>query len=387
MTESNRVQDDAQYMARLIIHGMEAGYTLEDERFKRLVAAAMVLEDRASGALDQAASLFERKDYGRAAEVLTDVIDEGERYFAQHPKSLAEEAYGLTLARLYNSRAAVRAGEASACGGSRASLQQALSDVNKAISYPSMYYRDYAPDFYSETSQLSDLVNSMLKQTLTASDNTKMIAEARKLETAVGDIKSRLMREDKEGNPYVATSTATYGIEVIEAFFNRYREELTRDPRIKAVFGSYLVTFYATRGRMRFLAGTSGASDRQQLLKDASTDIEQALNFPASYYNNPDLKPSLNEFQSEIREAQKEKNGCFIATAAYGSPLAPEIVVLQCFREARLRPHRTGRWMISVYERYSPPLADTMAPHPTVRLWVRRLLLTPAVFAVRRWFS
>ncbi len=112
----------------------------------------------------------------------------------------------------------------------------------------------------------------------------------------------------------------------------------------------------------------------------------QTLSYPASYFNNPQLKPQLRELQSSIREAQNKKDGCFIATAAYGSPLAPEIVVLQRFRETQLRPYRTGRWMIGVYERYSPPLADAIAPHPTARLWVRRLLLAPVITAIQRWF-
>jgi hypothetical protein len=49
---------------------------------------------------------------------------------------------------------------------------------------------------------------------------------------------------------------------------------------------------------------------------------------------------------------------CFIATAAYGSALAPQVVTLRAFRDDRLRQSRLGRWMIDVYERCSPPLAD-----------------------------
>lgn len=362
----------AEQMARLMIHGMETGYTLQDERFQRLVAAAMVLETRANGALDQAGTLFEREAYGQAVEALTDVIDEGERYFAQHPQVLAEEAYGFTLARLYNSRAAVRAGEASASGGSKASLQQALSDVNKALSYPSKYYKDFAPDFYSETSQARDLVNSMLT---TRSDSDTMKKETPRFAQVVHDFQTQLAREDEAGLYHQAILTATRGIEAIELFFSRHKEALALRPEFEASIGAELVTFYGMRGLQR---------TRLNLWKDAHKDVEQALSYPATYYKNPDVKLQLQELQSNI---QKADGGCFIATAAYGSPLAPEIVVLQRFREARLRPHRSGRWLISVYERYSPPLADTMAPHPTVRLWVRRLLLTPAVFAVRRWFS
>lgn len=92
-----------------------------------------------------------------------------------------------------------------------------------------------------------------------------------------------------------------------------------------------------------------------------------------------------NAVSKTVVEAMK--SGCFIATAAYGSHLAPEITVLQRFRETRLRPSPTGRRLISNYERYSPPLADAIAPHPFARRWVRRLILTPAIYVVQRWFS
>jgi hypothetical protein len=58
---------------------------------------------------------------------------------------------------------------------------------------------------------------------------------------------------------------------------------------------------------------------------------------------------------AEIAEDKK----CFIAATAYGSSLAPEVVVLRRLRDTRMRGNRLGRWAIRVYERYSPPL-DTM---------------------------
>lgn len=91
-----------------------------------------------------------------------------------------------------------------------------------------------------------------------------------------------------------------------------------------------------------------------------------------------------NAVSKTVVEAMK--SGCFIATAVYGSPLAPEIITLQRFRETQLRPQPLGRWLIAVYERLSPPLADAIAPHPTARLWVRRLLLAPVLTAIQRWF-
>ena len=79
-----------------------------------------------------------------------------------------------------------------------------------------------------------------------------------------------------------------------------------------------------------------------------------------------------------------QESGCFIATATYGSALAPEVVVLQQFRDARLRQHGVGRGMIKFYERYSPPLADWIAVRPRARRWVQRFVLSPLIWLVKR---
>lgn len=79
-----------------------------------------------------------------------------------------------------------------------------------------------------------------------------------------------------------------------------------------------------------------------------------------------------------------QESGCFIATATYGSALAPEVVVLQQFRDTRLRQHGLGRGIIKFYERYSPPLADWIADRPQARRWMQRFVLSPLIQLVRR---
>ena len=76
---------------------------------------------------------------------------------------------------------------------------------------------------------------------------------------------------------------------------------------------------------------------------------------------------------------------CFIATAAYGSSVAPEVATLRRFRDTRLRRDRLGRWALCIYERYSPPLADWIAERPAVRFWVQRLVLSPVLWVAHRW--
>jgi len=70
--------------------------------------------------------------------------------------------------------------------------------------------------------------------------------------------------------------------------------------------------------------------------------------------------------------------GCFIATAAYGTPMAPEIQILREFRDGYLLTNPLGQAFVDFYYRFSPPLAEFITEHPGLKPIVRAGLV-PAV--------
>jgi uncharacterized repeat protein (TIGR02543 family) len=80
---------------------------------------------------------------------------------------------------------------------------------------------------------------------------------------------------------------------------------------------------------------------------------------------------------SKIGETDKSfwEMECFIATAAYGSPLHPHVQVLRDFRDRYLMPHKLGRKLVSCYYKYSPHVAKTIAKHRILKVVVRYYLL------------
>jgi hypothetical protein len=69
---------------------------------------------------------------------------------------------------------------------------------------------------------------------------------------------------------------------------------------------------------------------------------------------------------------------CFIATAAYGTPMAEEIQILREFRDEFLLTNPVGEAFVEFYYRISPPIAEFITEHPGLKPMIRAGLL-PAI--------
>ena len=62
---------------------------------------------------------------------------------------------------------------------------------------------------------------------------------------------------------------------------------------------------------------------------------------------------------------------CFVATAAYDSPLHPHVGILRDFRDIYLLPSRLGRTLVDLYYKYSPSAAELITKNIALRIVVR----------------
>lgn len=94
------------------------------------------------------------------------------------------------------------------------------------------------------------------------------------------------------------------------------------------------------------------------------------------------LDPRFDGTTVPVAPESRGGGTCFVATAAFGTPLAHELYVLRDWRDRDLLPRAPGTAFVDTYYRLSPPVAHFIAERPVLRAMVR-VLLTPVVILAK----
>lgn len=105
--------------------------------------------------------------------------------------------------------------------------------------------------------------------------------------------------------------------------------------------------------------------------------IRRAESFARSAKN-----PSV--IKSFVKDASDEKGRCFIATSAFESPVAAEVISLQVWRDSCLMNHVLGQIFVKIYYLISPPIARFLDIFSFLKPLVRLCLRTLIYLAVRQ---
>jgi len=97
----------------------------------------------------------------------------------------------------------------------------------------------------------------------------------------------------------------------------------------------------------------------------------------------PQVKTDLSEnttvySSGGVTTSGESRGGCFIATMAYGSPLAQEVVILREFRDRYLLTSIWGKSLVVLYYKYSPEFISFISNHEYLRI-LARVSLYPAI--------
>ncbi|MBI4004237.1 MAG: hypothetical protein HY353_04365, partial [Candidatus Omnitrophica bacterium] len=120
------------------------------------------------------------------------------------------------------------------------------------------------------------------------------------------------------------------------------------------------------------------------------------LNQPTATGTAPTTVGTILNFRLQVQDSQGgsgsadtsvqiiQRSSCFIATAAYGNPLAPELDILRAYRDDVLARSWLGQRFIELYYRTSSPVAQFIADKPSLRALTRQALRPVIVWARRQ---
>lgn len=146
----------------------------------------------------------------------------------------------------------------------------------------------------------------------------------------------------------------------------------------------------------RASGGTTGTStnytwDGSNGLEGNTSNVSIEYNGAGKKSGEVHVEKGEQDFRAtcQIQIAEKPVSGggggssdCFIATAAFGTPMEPQVMLLRDFRDEHLLTNAAGRAFVETYYTVSPPIANVIRESETLRA-VTRAALTPVIEIVK----
>lgn len=137
------------------------------------------------------------------------------------------------------------------------------------------------------------------------------------------------------------------------------------------------ISFTIDSYRVWAITDSQGIAEKEVNLSDIPSDTSS---FVVEFEEDPYYLSSSDTIDYE--GGGEGGDGCFIATVAFGSPLASELDTLRKFRDQYLLTNPLGKQFVSKYYQYSPPLADYIRERENLRKIIR-IGLKPVVESIR----
>lgn len=123
---------------------------------------------------------------------------------------------------------------------------------------------------------------------------------------------------------------------------------------------------------------TNGNNDGSIIINGfgAGGPYSSVVVIPLNYSDTISGSFSLTAFYTTTSSGSDSR--CFIATAAFGSPLHPYVELLREFRDSYMLTNPMGRWFVTIYYNNSPPIAKIIKDNSGLKAIVK-IFLIPAI--------